>query len=231
MQLRAAGGEKILQQVRQDLPRDEEIAAALRDVDIPHRIPLDPAAHERAEKIPVRERVARKIHRADGRDGPLVPREPALVQILRHIAADLALGHGRAAEEGKVLPPQQLRGEHLLALGQKRRRGGDIAASRRSDALIDPGQQDLVFLRLRHPGDLFSFVHAPPPVLQRYCSSPAKKKQWRLVFERRGIILGICSAANLKDCSRADTLQQICNCHSAFSFASPKENAGKRKRA
>ena len=64
-----------------NIPRDEEIAAALRDVDIPHRLPLDPAAHQRAEKIPVRERIARKIYRADGRDGPLVPREPALVHI------------------------------------------------------------------------------------------------------------------------------------------------------
>ncbi len=56
------------------------------------------------------------------------PREPALVQILRQIAADLSLGKRRAAEEHKVLP-LQLRGEHLLAFGQKRRRGGILRAA------------------------------------------------------------------------------------------------------
>ena len=152
------------EQIRQNFARHEKIAAALGHIDIPDRLPLDAAAHERAEKIPVRERVARKIYGAHGGDGAVVPGQPAAVQIVRQIAADLALGQLRAAEKADLLPAQQLLRQHLLALREKARYRRDIARLRRRHALVELCQQDLVVLILRHAGDLFAFVHAVPSV-------------------------------------------------------------------
>ena len=121
MQLRASGGQKVLQQIRQHLARDEKVAAALGHIDISNRLALHAAAHQRAEKIPVRERIALEIGCADGGDRPVLALQPALVQIVRQIAADLALSHGRPAVKPDVLPAQQLGGKHLLPFGQKAR--------------------------------------------------------------------------------------------------------------
>jgi hypothetical protein len=64
---------------------------------------------------------------------------------------------------------------------------------------------------------------------------PCRRNWFYDNFRRIRIVLradaGIGPYGVLGSCSKVDTLRQIYDCSPAFSFASPKENAGKRKRA
>lgn len=122
MQPRPACVRQVLQDVGQDVARDEKVAAARGYVDIADGFPLDAAAHQRAEKIAVRERVALKKSGAHGGDRTILARQPILVQIVRQVAADLALRRGKPAEEADRRAAQHLANEHLFPLREEIRR-------------------------------------------------------------------------------------------------------------
>ena len=81
---------------------------------------------------------------AHGGNGAVLGVQPALAQILRQIAADLALRKLRPAKKPEVLAPQKLLADHLLALGKKARARRDISLRGQRDALVDARQQHLV---------------------------------------------------------------------------------------
>ena len=82
-QLCPAGGGEVLQDVGEDLARDEEIAPALGDENIADGLALDARAHERTEKITVGQAIVREKLRADGGAGAVTGGKPAFVQIVR----------------------------------------------------------------------------------------------------------------------------------------------------
>ena len=104
-----------MQDVGENLPRDEKIAPALADENIADCLALDARAHERAEKITVREPVACKKLRADGGTGAVLRREPAFVQIIRQPAAHIALRSGGTSEEVQLRAAQELLRQKLFA--------------------------------------------------------------------------------------------------------------------
>jgi len=144
VKLRPPGGNEILQHVGENFPQNEKVARAFADVDISDRLALDAASHEASEKVAVGKLVVFKKACAHGGNGAVCGIQPALVQVLRQIAADLALGKLRPAKKSEVLAPQKLLAEHLLALGKKARARRDVSLRGQRDALVDARQQHLV---------------------------------------------------------------------------------------
>ena len=174
MQPRPARVGQVLQDVGQDVARDEKVAAARGYVDIADGLPLDAAAHQRAEKIAVRERVALKKSGAHGGDRTILARQPILVQIVRQVAADLALRRGKPAEKADRRAAQHLANEHLFPLREEIRRRRDVPLHGGIQLFTHAHEQHFFLARRGEVRDLFASVHGGASFIRSfamYCTS------------------------------------------------------------
>ena len=159
MQLRPARAVPLLQQVGQDLPRHQNVALSGRDIDIPHRFPLDARTHKAAQKIPVGQCVLLIVHGPHGSRRAVLRGQIVLRQILRHVAGHAALRPVAAAEKHQRHMGQQLLHHGLLTGREKRRVAEDLPLRPVVQLIVESGQQQPVLLRFRRRGDAALFVH------------------------------------------------------------------------
>ena len=83
MQLRSAGGQKILQDIGGDFRGDEEITSTGSHADVANGFPRDTGAHQRTEKIPMTQIILLKIGRPQADHGGIIFVKGAAFRIFR----------------------------------------------------------------------------------------------------------------------------------------------------